>query len=385
MGHRLQEMLYCAHDYMRVAIVHDWLNGMRGGEKVLESLLAIFPDATIYTLFHQKGKISRRIESHRIVTSFLDRVPGIYRIYRNLLPLFPRAVESWDFSGYDLIISSSHAVAKGIRPRSVPHICYCHTPMRYIWDAEEDYRMNGFTRLVFSGIRRPLQHWDCEAAQRVTQFIANSRFVQERIRRYYGRESFIVPPPVDTDFFNLSQELVRKEFYLAAGALVPYKRFEVVVRAFNILGKPLVVAGSGPELKNLRNLAASNIDVRGWVSDDELRRLYRTAKAVVYVAREDFGIVGVEAHSCGCPVIAYSAGGMVEIVRDGVNGLFFAEQHEHDVTDAIERFEKKEWPPMQVSEGVERFSRGVFEDKIRRIIESCLPQFAGRHFEPYLS
>jgi glycosyltransferase involved in cell wall biosynthesis len=294
-------------------------------------------------------------------------------------------VESFDLSAYDLVISSSHAVAKGIHPGNTPHICYCHTPMRYIWDAEDDYRMSFATRLVFSSIRQRLRRWDCEASNRVSHFIANSHFVRERIRRYYDRESDVVPPPVDTDFFNLSQTHSREDFYLATGALVPYKRFDVVIRAFNKLGRRLVVAGSGPELKKLRNMAASNIDIRGWVSNEELRRLYRTARALVYVAREDFGIVGVEAQSCGCPVIAYSTGGMAEIVRDGVSGLFFKEQHEHDVLEAIERFERYQWPPGQVSQGAERFSRGEFEDRIRRIIKDRLPEIAGQKYSSHCS
>jgi glycosyltransferase involved in cell wall biosynthesis len=359
---------------MRVAIVHDWLNGMRGGEKVLESLLSIFPHATIHTLFHEKGKVSPAIESHRIVTSILNRIPGIYRFYRYFLPLFPRAVEAWDFSAYNLVISSSHAVAKGVNTAGAPHICYCHTPMRYIWDAEVDYRMNALTRPIFRLFRERLRQWDRETAKLVTHFIANSHFVQERIRRYYDRESDVIPPPVDTEFFNLSEAVVREDFYLAAGALVPYKRFDLVVQAFNKLGKRLVIAGAGPELKKLRNMAASNIDIRGWVPNEELRRLYRRSRAIVYAAREDFGIVGVEAQSCGCPVIAYRAGGMVEIVRDGWNGVLFGEQHEDGVINAIARFEEMTWPPTQVSQGVERFSRGVFEAKIRGIIESRIPE-----------
>jgi len=365
---------------MRVAIVHDWLNGMRGGERVLEALLEIFPDSTIFTLFHERGKVSRLIESHPIVTSYLDRIPGIYRIYRNLLPLFPRAVESWNFAGYDLVLSSSHAVAKGVRPAGATHICYCHTPMRYIWDAEEDYQMSLPARLVFAAVRKRLQQWDCESSKRVHHFIANSRFVRERIRRYYGRESDVVPPPIDTEFFTPLQAHAREDFYLAAGALVSYKRLDVAVRAFNSLGRRLIVAGAGPELERLRGIAASIVDVRGRVSNDELRRLYRAARALVYVAREDFGMVAVEAQSCGCPVIAYGAGGLAEIVRDGINGLFFAEQHEHDVVDAVRRFEEREWPPQRVCQGTERFSRGIFQSHVRQIIESRAPEIARRNF-----
>lgn len=336
---------------------------------MLEALLELFPEAPIFTLFHERGKVSAAIESHPIVTSWLNSIPGIFRFYRNLLPLFPSAVEAWSFSGYDLVFSSSHAVAKGIRPGTAVHVCYCHTPMRYIWDAEDDYQMSALKKLVFGAVRSRLQRWDCEASKRVHHFIANSDFVRERIRRYYGRESDVVPPPIDTDFFNSSKGQPREDFYLSTGALVPYKRFDVVVRAFNSLGKRLVVAGDGPELKRLRGIAASNVNVRGWVSNEELRRLYRTARALVYTAREDFGIVAVEAQSCGCPVIAYGAGGLTEVVREGVNGLFFAEQHEQDVIDAVKRFERMEWTSEQVSQGVERFSREAFQTNIRQILK----------------
>jgi glycosyltransferase involved in cell wall biosynthesis len=361
---------------MRVALVHDWLNGMRGGEKVLEALLDIFPQSTIFTLFHQRGKVSPRIESHPIVTSYLARAPGVFRFYRNYLPLFPRAVEAWDFGGYDLVVSSSHAVAKGVRPGRAYHLCYCHTPMRYIWDAEPDYRMNAVQRLAFRAVRDRLRRWDRETAGRVNHFIANSRFVADRITRYYGRESDVVSPPIDTDFFSLSQAHVREDFYLAAGALVSYKRFDVIVRAFNSLGKRLVIAGTGPELRNLRALAASNISIRGWVSNEELRGLYRTARALVYAAREDFGMVAVEARCCGCPVIAYDQGGLTETVRSGVSGLFFAAQTEIAVTDAVREFEGRTWPPEQVTAGVESFSRAEFETKVRNIIEIRAPEVA---------
>ena len=353
---------------MRAAVVHDWLNGMRGGEKVLEALLEVFPDATIQTLFHERGKVSPGIESHRIVTSWLDRVPGIYRHYRNLLPLFPRAIESLDLSGFDLVISSSHAVAKGVRAPHATHICYCHTPMRYVWDAEDDYAFDPIRQSVMRAIRPRMQRWDCEAAQRVDHFIANSRFVRERIRKYYGRDAEVIHPPVDTNFFNASPASPRSDFYLAAGALVPYKRFDLIVRAFQELDRKLIIAGSGPELKRLRNMASSNIDVRGWVTDDELRRLYRSAKGLVFAAREDFGMVSVEAQACGCPVIAFGAGGSSETVQDGIDGILFAEQHVDDIARAVRRFESMTWPQEQVRRRVETFSRETFQTKIRQFI-----------------
>jgi glycosyltransferase involved in cell wall biosynthesis len=369
---------YIRRDYMRVALVHDWLNGMRGGEKVLEAFIEMWPHSTIFTLFHQRGRVSPLIESQRIVVSWLDRIPGIYRCYRNLLPLFPSAIESLDVRDHDLIVSSSHAVAKGVRSGNAPHICYCHTPMRYIWDAESDYRMGGLKRAVFRSLRGRLRRWDVDSSRRVDRFIANSHFVQDRIRRYYGRESVVVPPPIDTGFFNPSDSQEREDFYLAVGALVPYKRFDLLVRAFNTQGKRLIVAGSGPDERKLRALAASNVDVRGWVSNEGLRRLYRTARALVYAGCEDFGMVAVEAQSCGCPVIAYQAGGMAETVDEGTNGLLFGSQTEHAVIGAVRRFESMNWPRERVTQGVEEFSREAFKVKIRGILDRHTAEIAAR-------
>lgn len=353
---------------MRVAIVHDWLNGMRGGEKVLEALLELFPEAPVYTLFHDPGKVSKAIESHRIIPSWLNRLPGSRRHYRNFLPLFPSAVKSWNFSEFDLVISSSHAAAKGIRAGNALHICYCHTPMRYVWDAEDDYSFGGLQRIALRTMRRRLQRWDCEAANRVDHFIANSRFVRERIREYYGRDAEVIPPPIDTHFYAPSTDDRREDFYLAAGALAPYKRFDIVVQAFNTLDRRLVIAGAGPELKKLRAMAKSNIDVRGWVTDEGLRRLYRSAKALVFAAREDFGMVAIEAQACGCPVVAFGAGGSSETVQDGVNGILFADQHPNDLIEAIRRFETMTWPEDRVRHRVEMFSRETFQSKIRKFV-----------------
>ncbi|HEY2383252.1 MAG TPA: glycosyltransferase [Terriglobia bacterium] len=362
---------------MRVAIIHDWLNGMRGGEKVLEGLLGIFPGATIYTLLHERGKVSAFIESHRIVTSWLNRMPGVYRHYRNFLPLFPAAIESFDLSEFDLIVSSSHSVAKGIRPGRAPHISYCHTPMRYVWDAEDDYRFGPARRLAMRCLRDSLQHWDCEAAGRVHEFIANSQFVRERIRSYYGRDAAVIYPPVDTQFFRPSTTGLRGGFYLAAGALVPYKRFDLIVEAFNRMGRRLIVAGHGSELARLRRIAGRNVEIRGSVSDGELRRLYQTAKGLVVAAREDFGIVSVEAQSCGCPVIAYGAGGSPEIIRDGINGILYAEQDADDIARAVLRADSMAWPAERVRHHVEAFSRETFENKIRNFISRRLETPSG--------
>jgi glycosyltransferase involved in cell wall biosynthesis len=353
---------------MKIAVVHDWLNGMRGGEKVLEAILEVYPNATIYTLFHERGKVSPFIESHRIVTSSLDRIPGIYRYYRNLLPLFPSAVAAWDLSEFDLVISSSHAVAKAVRAGRATHVCYCHTPMRYIWDAERDYSFNPLQRLAMSVVRTRLREWDCETARRVNHFIANSRFVQQRIENYYGRHSEIVYPPINTRFFTPSLSTESRDFYLAAGALVAYKRLDLVVEAFNQLGRKLVIAGSGPQFRAMRKIARENIEFGGWVTDEELRRLYRTAKALVIAAREDFGMTAVEARACGCPVIAFGVGGGAETVQDGVNGILFAEQHVDSIVHAVRRFEGMTWPVEQVQRGAETYSRENFQGRLREFI-----------------
>jgi glycosyltransferase involved in cell wall biosynthesis len=353
---------------MRVAIVHDWLNGMRGGEKVLEALLELFPEATIYTLLHERGKVSRSIESHPIVTSWLNRIPGVYAHYRNLLPLFPSAIESFDLSSFDLVLSSSHSVAKGVRASKALHICYCHTPMRYVWDAEDDYNFDAVRQIAMRMIRSRMQRWDCEASSRVQYFVANSQFVRERIHTYYGRESAVVYPPVDTAFFQPAHDVDSGDFYLAVGALVPYKRFDLIIEAFRILGRRLVVAGHGSELQKLRNQAPGNVEIRGRVSDDELRHLYQRARATVVAAREDFGIVAAEAQSCACPVIAFGAGGSPEIIQDGVNGLLFAEQHADDIVRAVLRLESMVWPVGQVRQKVEMFSRENFKTQIQQFV-----------------
>ena len=369
---------------MRVALIHDWLNGMRGGERVLEGLLRIFPGAAIYTLLHEEGKVSPFIESHRIVASWLNRIPGIYRHYRNFLPLFPAAIESFDLSGYDLIVSSSHSVAKGIRPGHALHVSYCHTPMRYVWDAEEDYGFNPLRRAALRYVREPLQRWDCEAASGVHHFIANSQFVRERICSYYGRDAAVIYPPVNTGFFRPSPATSRSDFYMAAGALVPYKRFDLIVDAFNRLGWRLIVAGHGSELARLRRMAAPNVEIRGAVSDEELRSLYRSSRGLVVAAREDFGIVAVEAQSCGCPVIAFGAGGSPEIVRDGINGILFTEQDADDIARAVMRADSMAWPVEQVRRRVEVYSRETFENKVRDFIAGRLESRSGSRVQRQL-
>lgn len=322
---------------MRTAVVHDWLNGMRGGENVLEEILAIVPDPTIFTLFHVPGSVSREIERFPIRSSFLNRLPFSRRRYREYLPLFPRAVESFDLSGFDLVVSSSHCVAKGARaPEGVPHLCYCHTPVRYAWDQFDDYFPRATTRLfrLKKIVIDRLRAWDRATAGRPTRYLANSSAVAERIRRHYGRSSEVVAPPVDVEFFH-GAEKTREPFLLAVGSLVPYKRHEVAIEAARRLGRPLVLVGKGPEERRLRALASPSVQFVADLDRESLRDLYRRCFAFVQPGEEDFGISLVEAAACGAPAAALSRGGARDTVSDGVSGVLYAEPGAEGLVQAI--------------------------------------------------
>lgn len=358
---------------MRVALVHDWLTGMRGGERVLEQLCLLFPDASIFTLFHRKGSVSRRIEAMPIHASRLNRVPGAARYYRYLLPLFPWAVSRLDLRGYDLVISVSHAAAKAIRkPPGALHICYCLTPMRFIWDMQPDYFQYAdrlrIRATVLRAMTRGLRKWDRATADRVDHFIADSRHVQQRISRYYGREASVIYPPVDTEFFSPPQNGSGPRPYLVVSALVPYKRVDIAVDAFNRLGSPLVIAGAGPDLSELRKRAAGNIRFQGFVSDEELRNLYRRCRAVIVTAREDFGLVSPEAQACGRPVVAFAAGGSLESVIDGETGVLFPRQDAGSLAEAVRRFEEISFDRVRLRSNAERFSSANFRSAMGEAI-----------------
>ena len=297
---------------MKIALVHDWLTGMRGGEKVLEVLCELYPDASLYTLLHNRGTVSSLIEQREIHTSFIDRLPLKTKSYRNYLPLFPRAIESFDFSQYDLLLSSSHAVAKGARPApGAVHICYCHTPMRYVWELYDDYFVPGraglLTRAVMSVVAPRLRRWDVDSSERVHYFISNSRNVAQRISRYYHRTSDVVHPPVNLDQFTLSEG--DDGYFLIVSALVPYKRVDLALHVFNESGEKLLIVGTGPERSRLQALARRNIEFLGWQSDVDLARLYARCRALIFPGVEDFGIVPLEARASGKPVIAFGEGG----------------------------------------------------------------------------
>lgn len=352
---------------MTIALVHDWLTGMRGGERCLESLCRLFPDAPIYTLLHVPGAVSPEIEQRPIACSFLQRIPGVARRYRSLLPLFPTAVERLDVSPYDLIISSSHCVAKGVRPRpDALHICYCHTPMRYAWDLPDAYLRGRVARAAAAPLLRYLRRWDRRASGRVHRFIANSGHVRERIRRCYGREADVVHPPVETDRFGISDRT--EDYYLIVSALVPYKRIDVAVDAFNRLGLPLRVVGDGPERQRLERRARPNVSFLGWQPDDRLPDLYARAVAFVLPGVEDFGIAPVESQAAGRPVIALRAGGALETVLDGQTGRLFYPQTPAALAEAVRCFDPSDFRPEDLRAHARGFDRSVFERRMKEII-----------------
>ncbi len=347
---------------MRVALVHDWLTGMRGGEKVLESFCRLFPRADLFTLFHEPGSVSDLIENRKITTSFLDRIPGARGGYRYFLPLFPQAIETFDLSEYDLAVSISHAVAKGVRARR--HVCYCETPMRYVWDFTGDYfRKGSWKDLALRTQRRRLREWDVESSRRVHQFLANSDHVRQRVQRCYNRDAKVIYPPVDTDFFTPSDHLP-SDYYLVVSALEPYKRVDLAVEAFSRMKLPLIVAGRGTQERALRRIAKANVEFLGWRTNEELRDLYRGCRALIFPGLEDFGIVPVEAQACGRPVVAYGQGGALETVKSGV---FFPEQTVESLIAALEKVE--EGPDLARANAL-KFSKQRFEEEIRAYFET---------------
>lgn len=352
---------------MKVALSHDWLNGMRGGEKCLEVLCELFPGSPIHTLFHVPGRVSPTIAAHPIRTSFLQRLPGVRTRYRHYLPLYRRAIESFDLRGHDVILSTSHCVAKGVRkPAGAVHICYCFTPVRYAWGLFDEYfgsRSPVFRAVAGHFIGR-LKRWDRDSSARVDHFIAISQHVKRRIRDCYGRDAEVVYPPVDTRFYAPDPAVPREGFYLVVSALVPYKRVDLAVQAFTRLGKRLIVIGEGPESAALRRSAGANVRFIGWGTDEVLRDHYRRCRALVFPGEEDFGIVPVEAQACGAPVIARGKGGALETVREGRTGVFFEEPTVEALIEAIGRFESSGWDPAACTAAAAGFSRERFAAEI---------------------
>ncbi len=364
---------------MKIALIHDWLVGIRGGEKVLEQIISALKEnyeierLEIFTLVHKKNSQSEIIENIKINTSFIQKLPFGIKKYRYFLPVFPYAIESFDLNDFDLIISSSHAVAKGIIPNSKAlHICYCHTPMRYIWEHYHTYFGNsGFIKkMIYGYVAKNLREWDIISSNRVDYFIANSLNVKTRIQKIYGKDAEVIYPPVDTDFFNCEDKFKREEYYLIISALVPYKKVDIAIKAFNKTDLKLIIVGEGPEKKKLKKLVKKdNIEFKGAVDDKSLLEYYCKAKALVFTGEEDFGIVPVEAQSCGLPVIAFKKGGALETVIENETGIFFNKQTPDSLLAAIDNFSKTRFNNRLLKENSEKFSKMNFRKKFIEFLE----------------
>lgn len=352
---------------LRVAIIHYWLLHMRGGEKVLESLCKLFPQADIFTHVYDANGVSATIRGHTVRTTGISKLPAAHKLYRSYLPLMPFALESIDLSGYDLVISSEAGPAKGvIAPPDAPHICYCHSPMRYIWDQYHVYKSGAgrLAKMTMPILAPGLRQWDVTSAARVDQFVANSMHVQKRINKYWRRDAKVVYPPVAVEDFSPAPLSEREDFYLWAGELVGYKRPDIMIDAFNRMGKRLVVIG-GPDKarKALAARAKDNITFLGKVPFAELKSHMARCKALIFPGEEDFGIVPVEVMASGRPVIAYGRGGATETVRDGETGLLFEDQSMDGLIGAIERFEGSgllQADPNTIAAHTVRFSEANF-------------------------
>lgn len=368
----------------RVAIVHEWLVTYGGSERVLKELIALFPEADLFALVDFLSDEDRaNLNGKRARTSFLQSLPFARRKYRSYLPLMPIAVEQFDLSGYDLVISSSHAVAKGvITGPGQKHICYCHTPIRYAWDLQHQYLheagiSRGFRSVLARLVLHYIRHWDLRANAGVDHFIANSVYVASRIRKFYGRESVVIHPPVDIEAFRPCQQ--KEDFYLAASRLVPYKRMELIAAAFaRMPQRRLTIIGDGPGMDRLRAIKAANISILGYQPFPVLRDHMQRARAFIFAAEEDFGITPVEAQACGTPVIAFGRGGATETILAGnagiaPTGLFFEEQTEESLMAAVEAFEKMQINPLDCRRQAEIFDVARFHDAIREFLGEAVP------------
>jgi len=376
---------------LRVALIHDWLTGMRGGEKALEVFCEIFPDADLFTLVHLPGTTSPLIEQRTVRRSAIQWLPFAGKLYRQYLPLFPIAIEQFDLDRYDLVISTSHCAAKSVvvtgRAR---HLCYCLTPMRYAWDQFDAYfgpdRVGAAANKMLRPILAGLARWDRATEGRVHRYLAISQYVARRIGLYYNRESTLVYPPVDTEFFNPGADAPAapaapsKPRFLVVSALVPYKRVDLAMMAARKAGVGLTVVGNGPERANLERLTGDGIELAGWRTDEEIRDLYRSSLAAILPGEEDFGIVPVEAQACGRPVVALGRGGALDTVADGDTGVLFGDPTVDSLAAALGRAASIPWDASRIRAQAERFSRARFVTEIQHIVDDTLSAPAGHRW-----
>ncbi len=362
---------------MRIALIHDYLNQYGGAERVLEALTELFPDAPIYTLIYDPKKMRGVFSNKKIRTSFLQKIPFVKSYHRIFPFLMPIAIEQFDLSNYDIVLSDSASFAKGVitKPETL-HICYCHTPPRYAWDDSHKYiEEYGFPKIIKRLIpffMNYIRLWDREAALRVDKFICNSNFVARRIKKYYNRKATVIYPSVDTRAFypvKSDGHQTKEADFLMVGRLLPYKRFDIAIEAFNKMGKPLKIIGDGPEIKRLKKLAKKNIEFLGELSGEKLREYYQNCQALIFPQEEDFGIVALEAMACGRPVIAYRGGGALESVKEGETGAFFNEQTSEALMKAVKEFKPKNFNPQKIRQHALKFSKDKFKKKIKNFVE----------------
>jgi glycosyltransferase involved in cell wall biosynthesis len=361
---------------MKLAIVHDWLTGIRGGERVLEALCTQYPDAELFTLVHRRGSQAAAVERHRIHTSLAQHIPGVRRSYRRWLLLYPALVEQFDLERFDVVISSSHCVAKSvIAPPGTVHICYCHTPMRYAWDQFDAYfgpkRLGRFGSGLMRRVMAGLARWDRDTAYRVDRYLTNSRYVADRVRRYYNRDALVVYPPVDTEFFH-PDSVVPERFALVVSALVPYKRLDVAIDACRLAGVPLKIVGTGPDRAQLEQRAPGTTEFLGWLSDGHLRELYQRARCLLMTGEEDFGIAPLEAQACGRPVVALARGGARESIIDGETGVLVDAAEPEAFGDAVAALDRLAFEPSVIRRQAERFNRRRFAEQIDAAVRDAL-------------
>jgi glycosyltransferase involved in cell wall biosynthesis len=360
---------------LRVALIHSWIVTWRGGERVLRAIADLFPGADIFTHVADPKLISREFSDHKVSTTFISRLPFARKFYRHYLPLMPLALEQLDLRAYDLIISSEAGPAKGvIISPDATHICYCHSPLRYAWDMSYEYRahMSYLTRMFSVPLMHYMRMWDQLSAQRVDRFVANSHFVARRIEKYYRRSATVIYPPVDVESFDATKG--DEGFYLAVGQLVSYKRFDLLVQAFNVLGKPLVIIGEGEMGSKLRRMAAPNVRLMGWQPFDVIRDHLARCRALVFPGIEDFGIVPVEAMASGKPVIAFEAGGARDTIVNGVTGLFFREQTVGALVEAVNEFDARatEFDRRRICVHASQFSAAAFKNRFEAFVTATL-------------
>lgn len=361
-------------DKLKIAIVCDWLTVFAGAERVVYEMHKLFPNAVIYTALYDRKRMGV-FKKADIRESSLKWIPFADKFHRVFLPWMPLAFERMDFSEYDIVISSSHSAAKGIitKPETL-HVCYCHSPMRYVWDQSHQYQNQFRSFSLLKPFYKPILHrirmWDRLAAERADRFIANSNYIRDRIKKYYKKESELIYPPVDLNAFSVGKK--HDGSYLAVGRLIPYKRFDLAILAAKKMGFPLKIVGDGPEYKRLKKLASTaDVTFLGKISDEELRNTYQNSKALIFPQLEDFGIVPLEAMACGTPVIAFGRGGVLETVKDEISGVFFYEQTLESLHDAIKKFEQKKWNPIEVAATVSAFSTARFKSELHHFLETA--------------